>query len=245
MKAYYNEIDPHCIEKLKHLIYSGLITDGDVDERSIEDVQPGDLVGYDRCHFFAGIAGWDYALNLAKWQGPCWTGSCPCQPWSIAGEQRKHDDPRHLWPHLFRLIRESKPDVIFGEQVSGTDGLEWLAGVHSDVESISYRLGAIDIPSASVGAAHVRPRLYWVADPCSEGLERHLRQRSGLRSIESTPSAERSNRSLPARIHERPTPASVRHANGVSRPVGDIKAFGNAIVPQLAAAFIRSYMECR
>jgi hypothetical protein len=36
---------------------------------------------------------------------PVWTGSCPCQPFSIAGEVRGVGDERHLWPEWFRLIR--------------------------------------------------------------------------------------------------------------------------------------------
>lgn len=32
-------------------------------------------------------------------------GSCPCQPFSIAGQKRGTKDPRHLWPHFRRLIR--------------------------------------------------------------------------------------------------------------------------------------------
>ena len=40
---YYNENDPHCVQWLKNLIANGLIPDGHVDPRSIEDVRPGDL----------------------------------------------------------------------------------------------------------------------------------------------------------------------------------------------------------
>ncbi len=87
MRAYYNEFDPFAAAWWRELIKAGQITPGDVDERSITEVQPADLVGYDRCHFFAGIGGWDHALNLAGWgDRPVWTGSCPCQPFSAAGK---------------------------------------------------------------------------------------------------------------------------------------------------------------
>ncbi len=86
MTAYYNEIDPHAAAWLRELIKAGHITDGEVDERSIEDVTPEDLLGFTQCHFFAGIGGWSYALRLAGWPDdrPVWTGSCPCQPFSAA-----------------------------------------------------------------------------------------------------------------------------------------------------------------
>ena len=88
MKAYYNENDPKAATWLRELIRNGYIANGDVDERSIEDILPNDLAGYTQCHFFAGIGGWSYALRLAGWPDDraVWTGSCPCQPFSTAGK---------------------------------------------------------------------------------------------------------------------------------------------------------------
>lgn len=122
MTAYYNEFDPKAAAWLRELIKADLIAPGDVDERSIKDVQPNDLKGYTQCHFFAGIGGWSYALRLAGWSDdvPVWTGSCPCQPFSSAGKQKGTDDERHLWPDFMRLIRECRPSVVFGEQVAGS-----------------------------------------------------------------------------------------------------------------------------
>ena len=67
MTAYYNEHDPYAAQWLRNLIAAGHIAPGDVDERSIEDVRPDDLIPYTQCHFFAGIGGWSYALRLAGW----------------------------------------------------------------------------------------------------------------------------------------------------------------------------------
>lgn len=82
MTAYYNEIDGYAAQWLRNLAAAGHIAAGDVDERSIVDVEPADLRPYSQCHFFAGIGGWSYALRLAGWADdrPVWTGSCPCQP---------------------------------------------------------------------------------------------------------------------------------------------------------------------
>lgn len=90
-RAYYNEIDPYAAEWLNNLILEGVIAYGDVDTRSIEDVTPNDLAGYTQCHFFAGIGVWSYALRLAGWPDDraVWTGSCPCQPFSQPGRQRR------------------------------------------------------------------------------------------------------------------------------------------------------------
>ncbi len=172
-RAYYNENDPRAAAWLRELIAAGLIAPGDVDDRSIADVQPKDLRGYSQCHFFAGIGGWSYALRLAGWpdDAPVWTGSCPCQPFSAAGKHRADADERHLWPEFYRLISECRPAVCCGEQVASELGLQWLAGVFADLERCGYAVAGADLCAASVGAPHIRQRLYWVGVSDRERLE--------------------------------------------------------------------------
>src|SRR4051812_42894245 len=118
MTAYYNEVDRYAAQWLRNLIADGRIAAGDVDERSIADVRSDDLIGYTQCHFFAGVAGWSLALRQIGWPDdhPVWTGSCPCQPFSIAGKGEAFRDARHLWPVWSRLIGERRPAICFGEQ---------------------------------------------------------------------------------------------------------------------------------
>ena len=166
-RAYYNEIDPHAAQWLRNLIDAGHIAPGDVDERSIEDVRPTDLVGYTQCHFFAGIGIWSYALRQAGWPDdrPVWTGSCPCQPFSTAGKGDGFADERHLWPAWHWLIEHGKPDhvPVFGEQVANGDGLTWLDLVQADMEASGYAFGAFDLCAAGFGAPHIRQRLFFHA----------------------------------------------------------------------------------
>ena len=65
MTAYYNEVEPFAAQWLRNLIVAGYIAPGEVDERSINDVQPSDLRGFTQCHFFAGIGVWSHALRSA------------------------------------------------------------------------------------------------------------------------------------------------------------------------------------
>ena len=165
MAAYYNEIDPYAAAWLKELIKAGCIAPGEVDERDIREVQPSDLAGFTQCHFFAGLGGWSLALRQAGWPDdrPVWTGSCPCTPFSQAGKRLGFSDERHLWPEFFRLIRECRPDAIFGEQVASQDGLAWLDLVAADLETENYAVGACSTCACGFGAPHIRQRLYWVA----------------------------------------------------------------------------------
>ncbi|MBP9806317.1 MAG: DNA cytosine methyltransferase [Candidatus Accumulibacter sp.] len=178
MTAYYNEIDKHAAAWLRELIKAGHIAAGDVDERDIQDVFPGDLSGYDQCHFFAGIGTWSYSLRKAGWPDhrPVWTGSCPCQPFSSAGKGSAFADERHLWPAFHHLIRQCRPVIVFGEQVASRDADAWIDLVQTDLEAVGYAVGSVPFPSAGVGAPHIRDRIYWVADSMRTG---RAKRRSG------------------------------------------------------------------
>ena len=171
MTVYYNESDPKAAAWLRELMFEDHIPWGEVDERSIEDIRPAELAGYTQCHFFAGIGGWSYALRLAGWPSdrPVWTGSCPCQPFSAAGKGAGFADERHLWPSWHWLIQQRRPDIVFGEQVA--TALQWWDLVSADLEVEGYTTGAAIIGAHSVGAPHIRQRLYWMAE--SHSGERH------------------------------------------------------------------------
>jgi len=158
-------------------MFEGLIENGEVDSRPIQEVQRQDVEAFEQCHFFAGIGGWSYALRLAKWPKgrEVWTGSCPCQPFSQAGKRKGEEDARHLWPEFQRLIALAGPAVVLGEQVASADGRLWLSRVRFDLEEMGYGVGAADLCAACVGAPHIRQRLWWVADPrfeCDAGRRR-------------------------------------------------------------------------
>lgn len=165
MAAYYNEHDSFAAAWLRELMKEKLIADGEVDERSIEDVRPEELKAFTQCHFFAGIGIWPAALRAAGWRDDraVWTGSCPCQPFSAAGKGSGFADERHLWPAFYHLLEQCRPDVVLGEQVASKDGLAWLDLVSADMEAARYAFGAVDTCAAGFGAPHIRQRLYFGA----------------------------------------------------------------------------------
>ena len=173
MTAYYNEIDPFAAQWLRELIKAGLIAPGEVDERSIEDIKPNDLLGFDQCHFFAGIGVWSLALRRAGWPDnrPVWTGSCPCQPFSASGKKSGFDDERHLWPAFHWLIQQCGPGIVIGEQVASKAAEPWLDLVQADMETMGYAFGALAFPSAGVGAPNIRDRAYWVGHSGESGSQ--------------------------------------------------------------------------
>lgn len=314
-----NENDPHAAQWLRDLIAAGHLQ-GTVDPRSIVELDPGDCAP--ESHFFAGIGGWPLALAMAGWPAdePVWTGSCPCQPFSIAGRRGGAEDERHLWPEWHRLIAECRPSTIFGEQVESSDGRLWLDAVSLDLEALGYAVGASDLCAASIGAPHIRQRLYWVAYsggtrrgrernpnggacPTSNGVgPTQSRRRSGVGGVADDDGPGRGvergsgvlNREWTAQRYDadgccedgrvgdtdgdggasqrgvsrganpiatrspwaevewlpcddgkaRPTqPGIFPLANGIPGRVGRLRAYGNAISPPLAAAFIRAVMQ--
>jgi len=238
--VYYNEIDPYCAAWLQNLMDAGQIPCGVIDTRSIEDVRPDELAGFVQCHFFAGIAGWPLALALAGWPSdrPVWTGSCPCQPFSAAGKGAGFADERHLWPAWQHLINQCRPAVVFGEQ--SAKALEWLRLVASDLEGMGYAVGCRPIEAACVGAKHKRDRIWFVAD-----AERDKQSWEEPR-IGPAGRVGRFEQSVPWDTDWKSALRSIRAMGyGIARCVGGTDAARNAIVPQVAQAFIESYAESR
>lgn len=314
---YYNEWDKGAAAWLRELINNKLIPYGYVDERSITEVTPSDLEGFTQCHFFAGIGGWPLALQLAGVPASArlWTGSPPCQPFSVAGQSRGFDDERHLAPVFLRLIRECKPELLFGEQVAAAIGKHWLDFVFLNLEEKGYTCGAAVLPACSVGAPHKRERLffgaYQLADASSNRVRMRHRESAGTkRETESEENKwerlwvdawaecadisdrmaytdserlqrERRDSDSQGRKGQnvrqagllngagdegeptdsnhgfwsdadwlgcrdgkfRPVePGTFPLANGIPSRVGRLRGYGNAIVPQVAAEFVKAFM---
>jgi len=154
----------------------------------------------------------------------------PCQPFSLAGIRRGSDDPRHLWPHVFRIIREVRPRFVCLENVPGHLSMGF-GDVLGDLASEGFNAEWGVFSAASVGAPHLRKRVFILAH--SNGQGRQGRRRP-TRQEESEPGGNGVG-------GWREAPSSVgRLDDGVPHRVDRLRCLGNAVVPAQAALAFRT-----
>ena len=92
------------------------------------------------------------------------TAGYPCQPFSVAGNQRGTEDDRHIWPEIFKIIQAKRPTWIVCENVSGHISLG-LNQVLSDLEDqAGYAVQTFCVGAVSVNAPHRRQRIFIIAN---------------------------------------------------------------------------------
>ena len=132
--------------------------------------------------------------DFTEWRGKIdvLTAGFPCQPFSVAGQRKGADDDRYLWPQVVRVIHETQPAWVVGENVAGIltmvqPGEEVEVGsgaslfgedyrkrvllrqeyvietVCRDLEREGYEVQPFVIPACAVGAPHRRDRVWIVA----------------------------------------------------------------------------------
>lgn len=131
--------------------------------------------------------------DFTSWKGKIdvLTGEFPCQPFSVAGQRKGADDDRYLWPEMLRVIRETRPRWVIGENVAGITNMvqpcsetdvetksdqdeenyketileqEYIINtICDDIEREVYSVQPIIIPACGVGAPHRRDRVWFIA----------------------------------------------------------------------------------
>lgn len=131
--------------------------------------------------------------DFTSWKGKIdvLTGGFPCQPFSVAGQRKGADDDRYLWPEMLRVIRETRPRWVIGENVAGITNMvqpcsetdvetksdqdeenyketileqEYIINtICDDIEREVYSVQPIIIPACGVGAPHRRDRVWFIA----------------------------------------------------------------------------------
>lgn len=156
-------------------------------------------------------------------------GGFPCQPFSKAGKRRGKSDDRNLWPEMFRVVEELRPSWVIAENVPKIRDI-YLDEILSDLESIDYSTGTIDLPAVAFGAWHLRHRIYIVAHSNGKGLA-EWKEGDEHDIVLPTEYGGLGSKWQDIWISES---SLDRVADGVPRRVDRIKALGNAVVPQVA-----------
>lgn len=150
-------------------------------------------------------------------------GGFPCQPYSTAsaGKRKGAADDRALWPEMRRLVEESKPTWVIGENVAGFVGMDFERVV-SDLEAIGFEVFAPEIPAAAVGADHQRARV-WIIGYSDENRQ----------------SRQAVHAETPRLRYRGPQPKRLGKAYGVSAGMG---LFGNSVHPGIVTQIGRAIL---
>ncbi|HEX6971532.1 MAG TPA: DNA (cytosine-5-)-methyltransferase [Limnochordia bacterium] len=155
-------------------------------------------------------------------------GGPPCQPFSIAGRRTGIADERWMWPEFARVVRGVRPRWVLFENVAGlaNDPVAFGA-ILGDLHQLGFDAEWSLVSACSMGAPHVRRRLFIVAYTRGAGLQ-GLHEAGRGEHLQPTAEA--------LRRHWEAEPQVDRVAYGVPRRLvrDELRALGNAVVPQVA-----------
>jgi DNA (cytosine-5)-methyltransferase 1 len=181
------------------------------------------------------------------------TGGFPCQPFSQAGKRGGTADDRYLWPEMLRVIQLTKPTWIIAENVRGL--LTWNEGmvfeqVCTDMEREGYEVQPFVIPAVAVNAPHRRDRIWFVASRTEQRLEGEKWRKQSRDSRRSAPQ-DRGKSELWDKNWIEVATELCSLDDGLPVELGEfklsapahrreqLKAYGNAIVPQVAIEIMK------
>lgn len=166
-------------------------------------------------------------------------GGFPCQPFSNAGLQQGKEDPRFLWPQMYRVIQECRPNWVIAENVLGlisnANGLVFEQ-VCTDLEREGYKVQPFVIPAAGKDSFQERKRVWIVA--CLDGFGS---EKNKVTSGEHFKAFRQTKKQLPGCAHFESRFQSVRYYSeldgvvyGIPNWMDRTHALGNAIDPRIA-----------
>lgn len=94
-------------------------------------------------------------------------GGPPCQPVSYAGKQLGADDPRWLWPEFLDAVRLVRPRIVIAENPPGVIDAGW-SYILGRLAALGYDAEWTVLPAIAFGAAHIRERVFLVAQRAGE-----------------------------------------------------------------------------
>jgi DNA (cytosine-5)-methyltransferase 1 len=105
-------------------------------------------------------------------------GGIPCQPYSVAGSQLGNEDERALWHEFARIVSESRPSLVFIENVPTFVTGGGFRPLGEELCGLGYELAdPFFIGAADVGAPHERQRVFILAHRDLDRSEAERRER--------------------------------------------------------------------
>ena len=179
------------------------------------------------------------------------TGGFPCQPFSVAGKRKGKKDERYLWPEMYRIIRESKPNWVIAENPTGIVGME-LDNILDDLENENYETQSFIIPACAANAPHRRDRLWIIANRLRErcnkrgnnwqdgSISKNIQWNMAALQQEWAQFKPKSWEVNQARKWFEFNARVSRVNDGIPNRLHRIKSLGNAIVPQCVYPIIKT-----
>lgn len=176
-------------------------------------------------------------------------GGYPCQPFSNTGRRQGATDERHLWPYMLEAIRSLRPEWVLLENVLGHLSLGFDR-VLSDLAEVGFDAEWSVVSGCSVGAPHMRRRLFVLAYPHSE---RHEQEPSGVLGDEAQDAPVHGDVPIGEVAHSgrqgqwSAQPGVLLLADGIPPGLARAanRAVGNAVIPQVAEAIGRRVLHRR
>ena len=155
------------------------------------------------------------------------SGGFPCQPFSVAGNQKGKEDERYLWPEMLRVIRELAPRWVIGENVSGILQIA-AADVVKDLERIGYNVAVFNFEAAAVGAKHRRERVFFVGNSEHDGHIAEQKLRSDEAASDERRQKEPQTSGKPSGADRSADVSSIQGCECRSEPLENASSIGRA-----------------
>jgi DNA (cytosine-5)-methyltransferase 1 len=104
-------------------------------------------------------------------------GGPPCQPFSIAGNQKGEEDERNMWPSFVRAVLDLEPSAFVAENVPGLLDPKFSSFVSTVIEkplSRKYSITRFCLSSEGFGVPQSRKRVFFVGFRRSVHLRKFL-----------------------------------------------------------------------
>ncbi len=105
-------------------------------------------------------------INWEKYKGKIdlVQGGPPCQPFSIAGEQKGLDDERNMWAEFNRAVNTIKPEAFVAENVLGLMSPKFEGFVQKYIldQLADYHVVKFEMHASDYGVPQIRRRVFFV-----------------------------------------------------------------------------------